>query len=56
VLFGVKDAIYKFLYVNFGCRIRVSDEGVFRSTDFQTLMEDYSLNFHRNMLFVRIDS
>jgi hypothetical protein len=45
VLFGVEVATYKLLYVNVGCQVRVSDGDVFWSSDFQDLMEEYSLNF-----------
>jgi len=45
VLFGVEDATYKLLYVNAGCKFRLSDGGVFRSSDFQELMGECSWNF-----------
>jgi len=45
VLFSVEDATYKLLHVNAGCKFRLSDGGVFRSSDFQKLIEECSLNF-----------
>jgi len=44
VLFGVEDATYKFLYVNFGCQAHITDGVIFRSCDFRELMEECSLN------------
>ena len=45
VLFSVEDATYKLLHVNAGCKFRLPDGDVFRTSDFQELMEECSLNF-----------
>jgi hypothetical protein len=45
MLFGVEDATHKFLYVNFGCQFRLSDGGLFSSSDFRELTEEFSLYF-----------
>lgn len=44
VLFAVVDASYNFIYASIGCQGRISDSGVFKSTSFQKLMENCSLN------------
>lgn len=44
VLFAVVDANYNFIYVSIGYQGRISDGGVFKSTSFQKLMENCSLN------------
>lgn len=44
VLFAVVDVNYNFIYVSIGCKDRISDGGVFKSTTFEKLMENFSLN------------
>ncbi|CAI6364172.1 unnamed protein product [Macrosiphum euphorbiae] len=44
VLFAIVDPNYNFIYVNVGCQGRISDGGVFKSTGFQKLMENSTLN------------
>lgn len=44
VLFAVVDASYNVIYVSIGCQGRISDGGVFKSTSFQKLRENCSLN------------
>lgn len=44
VLFAIVDANYNFIYVNVSCQGRISDGGVFKSTGFQKLMENSTLN------------
>jgi len=44
VLFAFVDANYNFIYVNVACQSRISDGGVFKSTRFQNLMENSTLN------------
>jgi hypothetical protein len=45
VLFSVEDETYKLLHVNAGRKYHLTDGGVFRSSDFEELMEECSLNF-----------
>ncbi|KDR10927.1 hypothetical protein L798_14449, partial [Zootermopsis nevadensis] len=61
VLFGVANANYELLYFSFGSNGRVSDGGVFQSTDFYRALESGSLNVPkettvagRNMPFVLV--
>lgn len=44
VLMAIVDGNYNFIYVSIGCQGRISDEGVFRDTEFSKRLEDESLN------------
>ena len=44
VLLAIVDADYKFIYVDIGCNVRISDGGVFRNSSLSTALEKNTLN------------